>query len=211
MRQRNIKNLDERIEKASTYLIKDPKGLKGKWHEAFGNDNPIFLEIGSGKGQFILKKAMANPDKNYIAVEGQENVGFRILEKLEEAGLNNAFCFLEFIHDINDYFEKGEIEGIFLNFSDPWRKKRQAKRRLTYHETIKKYKDVLDGGMIEFKTDNEELFEFSLEEIEMCGFEIVEMTRDLHGTDSNFESRDFTTEYEDKFIRFDKNINYVKF
>lgn len=211
MRQRNVKNLEERIEKSSTYLVREPKSNKGKWHEAFGNNNPIYLEIGSGKGQFIMKKAAMNPDNNYIAVEGQENVGFRILEKTEEAKLNNVLCFLDFIHDINDYFEKGEIAGIYLNFSDPWKKARQAKRRLTYHENIKRFKDVLNGGMIEFKTDNEPLFEFSLEEVKSCGFEIVEMTRDLHSIDCEYESKYYTTEYEDKFIRFDKNINYIKF
>lgn len=211
MRQRNIKNLDERIEASSTYLVRNPKELKGKWHEAFGNNSPIYLEIGSGKGQFIMKKALANPDINYIAVEGQANVGFRILEKTEEAKLSNVLCFLDFIHDINEYFEKGEIAGIYLNFSDPWRKARQAKRRLTYRDNIKRFKDILDGGMIEFKTDNEDLFEFSLEEINYCGYEIIEMTRNLHGSDSHYESKNFTTEYEDKFIRFDKNINYIKF
>lgn len=211
MRQRNVKNLEERIENSSTYLVRNPKELKGKWHEAFGNDNPIYLEIGSGKGQFIMKKAAANPDVNYIAVEGQANVGFRILEKLEEAKLGNVLCFLDFIHDINEYFEKGEIKGIYLNFSDPWKKSRQAKRRLTYHENIKRFKDVIDGGYIEFKTDNEPLFEFSLDEVKSCGFEIIEMTRDLHSDECSFESKHFTTEYEDKFIRFEKNINYIKF
>lgn len=211
MRQRNVKNLEERIENSSTYLVRNPKELKGKWHKAFGNDNPIYLEIGSGKGQFIMKKAVSNPDINYIAVEGQANVGFRILEKLEEAKLSNVLCFLDFIHDINDFFEKGEIKGIYLNFSDPWKKARQAKRRLTYHENIKRFKDVMDGGYIEFKTDNEPLFEFSLEEVKSCGFEIIEMTRDLHSDECNYESKYFTTEYEDKFIRFEKNINYIKF
>lgn len=209
MRQRSIKNLDEKLELNSSFLIREPKEVKGKWAEIFGNDNPIYLEIGCGKGQFIYSYANQNPDKNYIAIEGQENVVLRALEKAEAGGLENLRIFIDFVQDIKDYFEEGELAGVYLNFSDPWPKARHAKRRLTYHKRLANYKEIIgDEGCIEFKTDNEGLFEFTLEEIQLGEFEMVEMSRDLHNSD--FDAKNITTEYEDKFRNGGKNINYVK-
>ena len=210
MRQRHIKNIEERIKLNSSYLVDDPKALKGHWRELFGNDNPLFLEIGCGKGQFIMKKSEEEKNCNFIACEGNRDVILRTLEKAEEKKLPNVRIFNEYIHDITEYFEKDELDGIYLNFSDPWTKARQAKRRLTYHKTLEKYKAVLKkDSCIEFKTDNDALFDFSLEEIEIQGYEILEMTRDLHA--SNFYSANFKTEYEEKFMALGKAINYVKF
>lgn len=209
MRQRSIKNLEEKLELNSSFLIREPKDIKGKWAEIFGNDNPIYLEIGCGKGQFIYSYASQNPDKNYIAIEGQENVVLRALEKAEAGGLKNLRIFIDFVQDIKDYFEEGELAGIYLNFSDPWPKARHAKRRLTYHKRLANYKEIIgEDGCIEFKTDNEGLFEFTLEEIQLGEFEMVEMSRDLHNSD--YDARNITTEYEDKFRNGGKNINYVK-
>ena len=209
MRQRSVKNLEEKLELNSSFLIRDPREVKGKWSEVFGNKNPIYLEIGCGKGQFIFTYANKNPDKNYIAIEGQENVALRALEKAEQGGLQNLRIFIDFVNDIKDYFEEGELAGVYLNFSDPWPKARHAKRRLTYHKRLANYKEVIGTeGLIEFKTDNDALFEFSLEEIELGGFEVLEVTRDLHN--SEFASKEITTEYEDKFRNGGKNINYVK-
>ena len=132
MRQRTVKNLEEKLELNSSFLIREPRECKGKWAEVFGNSNPIFLEIGCGKGQFIFKHASQNPDKNYIAIEGQESVALRALEKAENGGLQNLRVFMDFVNDIKDYFEEGELTGIYLNFSDPWPKARHAKRRLTF-------------------------------------------------------------------------------
>lgn len=183
--------------------------MKGKWSEVFGNENPIYLEIGCGKGQFIIKKAEDNVDKNFIAVEGQANVIVRAMQKAQVAEFGNLRLFIDYVHDLKDYFEKGEIAGIYLNFSDPWPKARHYKRRLTYRGRLSNYFEVIkDGGFVEFKSDNDGLFEFTLEEIEEGGFEMVEMTRDLHA--SQFESRLTTTEYEEKFKSKGKNINYVK-
>ncbi len=209
MRQRNVKNLEEKLELNSSFLIRDPRELKGKWAEEFGNDKPIYLEIGCGKGQFIFTQATENPDCNYIAIEGQENVALRALQKAEQGGLNNLRIFIDYVQDLKDYFEEGELEGIYLNFSDPWPKARHAKRRLTYHKRLFNYKEVIGKeGCIEFKTDNDGLFEFTMEEIQDHGFQILEMTRDLHQSD--YESKNITTEYEDKFRKGGKNINYVK-
>lgn len=210
MRQRTIKNLDEKLELNSSFLIKDPREWKGRWNEIFGNDNPIYLEIGCGKGQFIFKHALAAPDKNFIAVEGQSSVVLRALEKAEENQQNNLRIFIDFVNDLHDYFEVGELAGMYLNFSDPWPKARHAKRRLTYHKRLLNYREIIkDGGVIEFKTDNDDLFAFTLEEIGEAGLEILENTTDLHS--SNYASKEMTTEYEDKFSAAGKNINYVKF
>lgn len=215
MRQRNIKNLDERIEENARLLITDPRSCKGNWAEIFGNENPIYLEIGCGKGNFIVHHATEEKNKNFIACEGQASVVLRALEKAEEGGSENLRIFIDYVNDLSDYFEKGEISGIYLNFSDPWPKARHAKRRLTYHKRLQNYKSVLaEGGFIEFKTDNDGLFEFTLEEIAVCGYEMTEMSRDLHGGAQGKygkESRNFMTEYEEKFSGQGKNINFVRF
>lgn len=215
MRQRNIKNLSERIEQNSRLLIEEPSDCKGRWAEIFGNGNPIYLEIGCGKGNFITKHAFAEPDCNFIACEGQMSVVLRALEKAEASGSGNLRVFIDFVNDLEDYFEVGELSGIYLNFSDPWPKARHAKRRLTYRGRLQNYKKVLKpDGFIEFKTDNEGLFAFTLEEIEACGYEMIEMSRDLHGEAQGVhgeKSRCFMTEYEEKFSGQGKNINFARF
>ena len=215
MRQRNIKNLSERIEQNSRLLIEEPGDCKGRWAEIFGNGNPIYLEIGCGKGNFITKHAFAEPDCNFIACEGQMSVVLRALEKAEASGSGNLRVFIDFVNDLEDYFEVGELSGIYLNFSDPWPMARHAKRRLTYRGRLQNYKKVLKpDGFIEFKTDNEGLFAFTLEEIEACGYEMIEMSRDLHGEAQGVhgeKSRCFMTEYEEKFSGQGKNINFVRF
>ena len=144
MRQRNIKNLSERIEQNSRLLIEEPGDCKGRWAEIFGNGNPIYLEIGCGKGNFITKHAFAEPDCNFIACEGQMSVVLRALEKAEASGSGNLRVFIDFVNDLEDYFEVGELSGIYLNFSDPWPKARHAKRRLTYRGRLQNYKKVLN-------------------------------------------------------------------
>ena len=212
MRQRNIKDLENRIEQNSTYLVREPRDLKGHWREAFGNDSPIYLEIGSGKGRYIMTRAEAEPDKNFLACEGREAVGLRILEKAEEAKLPNVKVLLCYMDDAREFFQEGELDGIYLNFSDPWPKGRHAKRRLTYNRNLEAMMDVLKpGAAIQFKTDNDKLFEFSMEEIEAMGYQVLEYTRDLHAEDNDYESKHFITEYEAKFLASGKNINYVKF
>ena len=212
MRQRNIKNLEEKIEANGRALVKNPKEQKGRWQELFGNTNPIYLEIGCGKGKFITGRAGANPDCNFIACEGQSNVILRALEKAQESERSNLRIFIDFVNDLGDYFEDGELAGIYLNFSDPWPKERHAKRRLTYRDRLKNYKKILaPGGYVEFKTDNGGLFDFTLEEIKEAGYEQAEMTKDLHGEGSRLDASKYTTEYEEKFIALGKNIYYVKF
>lgn len=251
MRQRKLKNLDERLDAFSRFIIEEPAAHRGRWKEVFGNDKPIWLEIGCGKGQFITRHAALHPERNYIAVEGHESVALRALEKAaamngtagtavdaagapevsgagtavdaansagtpggagaeDTAGQGNLCFILEYVRDIRDLFADGELEGIYLNFSDPWPKERHAKRRLTYGKRLRQYAQIIrPGGVIAFKTDNEGLFDFSLEQIQQEGMEILEMSRDLHR--SPYSEENITTEYEDKFASTGKNINYVKF
>ena len=210
MRQRNIKNLDQKIRRNSTFLVTDPESCRGRWREVFGNNAPVYLEIGCGKGRFIALRAAAFPEKNFIAVEGQSNVALRALQKAEICHFDNLRIFIDYVDDLGRYFEPGEMAGIYLNFSDPWPKARHAKRRLTYREKLKNYRSVMSPeGTIEFKTDNDGLFAFTIDEIRNAGFSIWEMTTDLAA--STFESKLFTTEYEERFGSAGKNINYVKF
>ena len=184
----------------------------------FGPDREgreLFLEIGCGKGQFITSKAMDHPEADFIAIEGQETVILRALEKAKELDgdtgrLSNLRFVLTFVHSMDELFYENQLSGIYLNFSDPWPKARHEKRRLTYRDRLRDYAWALKpGGFVEVKTDNDVLYDFTLEEIEAAGYQITEQTRDLHS--SSFESKNTTTEYEDKFSGCGKNINYVKF
>lgn len=213
MRQRKIKNIDEKLLEHKAYITENPKSMKGHWREAFGNDKPIYLELGCGKGKFIREHACKHPERNYIGIEGALSVVLRALEKADEAELNNITFVTEFVQDLRDFFADGELAGIYLNFSDPWPKERHAKRRLTYYKRLMHYCQVIEeGGSIEFKTDNEGLFGFTLEQIDELGLEILEISRDLHNEDENsdIKARNITTEYEEKFSGIGKNINYVK-
>lgn len=209
MRQRKVKNEQEKLAEHSLFLIEFPAKQRGKWQEVFGNENDVYAEFGCGKGQFILTLASQNPDRNYIAFEGSGTIVLRALQKAEERGLKNIFFTKEYVNDVSDYFEAGELAGIYLNFSDPWPKDRHAKRRLTHGRYLDGYKRILkEEGCIEFKTDNEKLFEFASEEFINNSMTILELTEDLHGTE--LPAKAATTEYEDKFRGEGKKIKYCK-
>ncbi|MEI8217332.1 MAG: tRNA (guanosine(46)-N7)-methyltransferase TrmB [Eubacteriales bacterium] len=209
MRQRKLKNIDDRLLEKSKHLVINPKEYKGKWNGLFGNDKPIYMEVGCGKGKFITSLATMHPENNYIGVEGQGSVLLRALERLDNLEIENLFLIREFIRDIEEYFAEGELSGIFLNFSDPWPKDRHAKRRLTHSNYLNGYKNILKPeSFIEFKTDNDELFEFGVEEFINSGFEIIEKSEDLHN--SSISAKEVTTEYEDKFKDIGRTIKYCK-
>lgn len=209
MRQRKAKNMEERIAALSHYMIEDPLARKGHWREIFEHPGELYLELGCGKGQFLTKQASLNSDAAYIGIEGQDSVLLRSLEKTAEESIDNIRFVHLFVRDIRELFDQGEVSGIYLNFSDPWPKKRHAKRRLTYGESLKRYKQVLKpGGFIAIKTDNDGLFDFTLEEIRRLGLEISEQSWDLHS--SGFSAKEVTTEYEDRFRAAGKPIHYVK-
>ena len=198
MRMRKKKHCDERMEVCSELWIKNPEDYKGKWHEAFGNDNPIEIEIGCGKGQFIVEMAKRNPDVNYLAIEKVKDVIVVAMEKASSANVDNLyFCDVD-ADGLENIFEKGEARGIYLNFSDPWKKNKQAKRRLTHHNFLMHYKAVFPkDGFIYFKTDNRPLFEFSLNSFAAeDGLKMQNITLDLHN--SKFEGN-IMTEYEERF------------
>ncbi|MDO4544692.1 MAG: tRNA (guanosine(46)-N7)-methyltransferase TrmB [Bacillota bacterium] len=213
MRQRKAKDLEKRLQSCSAYMVEE-KHVQ-PWKKVFDREAELFLEIGCGKGSFIIQKALQNPQHDFIAVEGQETVILRALEKAKEtadarpAPLANLKFLLTYVDHMDDFFTEYQLSGIYLNFSDPWPKARHAKRRLTYRKRLEDYaRHLKPGGFIEIKTDNDGLYDFTLEEIAAAGLQIAEQTCDLHSSD--YEARHTTTEYEEKFKSTGKNINYVK-
>lgn len=198
MRMRKKKNCAARIERCGDIRITDPENHKGEWSKVFGNDNPIHVEIGCGKGSFVVGMAKMYPDINFIAIEKVEDVIVMAMEKaIENKVANVRFMDLD-AERIEDFFLKGEIERIYLNFSDPWKKNKQAKRRLTHKNFLDRYKNVLNNGdYIWFKTDNRKLFEFSLNSFAESNFKMQNITLDLHN--SGFEGN-VITEYEQRFL-----------
>ncbi|MBE5940415.1 MAG: tRNA (guanosine(46)-N7)-methyltransferase TrmB [Lachnospiraceae bacterium] len=198
MRLRNVKGSRETIAN-STFTIDNPEDYKGKFKELFGNDNPIQIEVGMGKGRFITDLATLNPDINYIGIEKYSSVLVRAIEKRELLDINNLFFIRMDAEDLEKVFEKGEVDKIYLNFSDPWPKDRHAKRRLTSRQFFGRYDTILkQGGIVEFKTDNTDLFNFSLEEIPFSAFKVTHYTYDLHN-DETMNQGNIMTEYEEKF------------
>ena len=180
MRLRHIPGAEEAIEQ-SPYVIQEPKEMKGKWDSVFENRNPIHIEVGMGKGRFIMELAQRNPQINYIGIERYSTVLLKALQKREQLPVSNI-CFMCIdAKELGEIFEKGEVEKIYLNFSDPWPKDRHAKRRLTSPQFMAVYDQVLaEDGDVEFKTDNRGLFDYSLESIPEAGWKVKEHTFDLH-------------------------------
>lgn len=198
MRLRNIRGSREKIE-ISPYVVQEPEKTKGLWKELFGNDNPIHLEIGMGKGRFLLTLAERNPQMNYVGMERYSSVLLRAIQKMEEKPLPNLVFLCMDAADLEAVFEKGEVSRIYLNFSDPWPKDRHAKRRLPSRQFLARYDRILkEDGALEFKTDNRALFDFALEELEPAGWNIRQMTYDLHN-DSQMAAGNVMTEYEERF------------
>ncbi len=202
MRLKNVPAARDAIAK-SDICIKDPEKLKGKWKsEVFGNDKPLHIEIGMGKGRFIMELAATYPDINFIGIEMYSSVIYRGIQKYEEAEnppKNMVFLCFD-ATDICNIFDTGEIDRIYLNFSDPWPKDRHAKRRLTSSEFLARYNKILKpDGRIEFKTDNVDLFNFSLDEINNSDiWHLDAHTYDLHH-DASLNEGNIMTEYEEKF------------
>ena len=205
MRRRNAKNAHERVQARSGLMVLNPTDYKGKWGELFGNNNPIYLEIGMGKGKFIIEHAKRNPNINYIGIEKFEGVIIQACDKLKDQEPTNLHLIAADATNLLDMFEENEINKIFLNFSDPWPKSRHAKRRLTYKTYLDMYRKI-SKGEIEFKTDNRELFEFSLVSLNENKWSFLDLTFDLHAKEEDI----ITTEYEDKFSAKGNPIYFVR-
>lgn len=200
MRLRNVPGSRETIADHKLCILEE-QPQAGNWHNIFGNDHPVFIEVGMGKGQFITTLAMQNPDINYIGIEKYSSVLVRALEKvdaMETQPSNLRFIRMD-AENICSMFDQNEVDRIYLNFSDPWPKDRHAKRRLTSQEFLKRYDRILKrDGRVEFKTDNKDLFQFSLEQVEPAGWNLDAFTWDLHH-DAVLNDGNVMTEYEQKF------------
>ncbi len=261
MRQRKVKNEEEKIAQYADWILEEPQGWKGRWEQAYAGKRPavkpldansraainipetdnrlaaepfeagIYLEIGCGKGNFITTMARRFPQRQFLAVEGAKTVVLRALEKAAGGEpLGNIRFITAYVQTLSDLFEPGEVRGIYLNFSDPWPKERHAKRRLTHRRYLEEYRKIITpGGFLEFKTDNDALFDFSLREFQDFGLRISEATDDLHklgnlcgrprpaeqyGLPGPGEgaglSAGVVTEYEGRFSAMRKNIHYCR-
>lgn len=197
MRLRNVPGARETIIE-NQFSIQQPEQMKGKWTEVFQNDQPIHIEVGMGKGQFIIEMARRNPEVNYIGIEKYSSVLVRAVEKLEDFEQDNLRLIRMDAENIEEVFDKDEVDRIYLNFSDPWPKDRHAKRRLTSTRFLERYDNILTPeGRVMFKTDNKDLFDFSLEQVEEAGWILENHTYDLHH--SEYNEGNVMTEYEEKF------------
>lgn len=206
MRMRRKKNGAARLAACGEYIL--PDGIKDP-SEAFGNTAPVHLEIGCGKGDFVCGTAEAHSDINFIAIERISDVLMLAAEKAKSKGLTNVKLAVMNAAVLNERFAPHSISRIYLNFSDPWPKKGYAKRRLTYRSFLEIYKQILtEDGSLFLKTDDENLFDFSIEELKLSGFEITDMTRDLHS--SEYAKDNIMTEYERNFTEMGKKINMLR-
>lgn len=209
MRLRHIPGAEETIAQ-SPFVIQDPQLYKGGWSQLFGNSAPIEIEVGMGKGRFIMELAKNHPEINYIGIERYSSVLLRAIQKrreleLSDIHLSNIYFLCVDAKTLDQFFAPGEVRRIYLNFSDPWPKDRHAKRRLTSPQFLAVYEKILaPEGVVEFKTDNRGLFEYSLESIPAAGWSIKEQTFDLHH--SPMAEGNVMTEYEAKFSAEGKPI-----
>lgn len=207
MRRRNVKNAQSRIDNHLDLVIKNPQDYRGKWQELFNNRNPIYLEIGMGKGKFLLEHANHNPNINYIGLEKFDSVIVQAVEKISLSRLSNIKLINEDATKILEFFDQKEIQKIYLNFSDPWPKNRHEKRRLTHKNFLKKYESILNGDL-EMKTDNQTFFEYSLISFNQEQWKFLDLSLDLHHR--SVDETIISTEYEERFIKKGNQIYFLK-
>ena len=208
MRQRKLKNLDTKYEAYEDLIVYEPAKMKGGWKKA-ASGRPLYIEIGCGKGKFISELAAREPEHFFVAVEGNKSVMLRAMEKIRAKKLDNVRFIPELAGDLSEWFEDGEARGIYLNFSDPLPKNYWYKRRLTYRDRLKSYFRVLKpSGTVIFKTDNTDLFNWSVLEIIASDLKILDITRDLHA-DPEANASNIETEYEAKYSGFGEKIKRV--
>lgn len=200
MRLRNIPGSQDIIDQ-SPFVIKEAEKAKGHWNALFGNDRPIHIEVGMGKGRFLMTLAAQNPYINFIGIERYTSVLLRALQKMEKEPVSNLVFLCMDARQLEEVFDQEEVSKIYLNFSDPWPKDRHARRRLPSREFLARYDKILKKeGRLEFKTDNRKLFDFAVEELEPAGWKAEKITYDLH-SDQEMMQGNVMTEYEEKFSR----------
>lgn len=207
MRMRRKKNLEPRLDRQSAVTITDPEAMRGKWRSLAPDADRYCLELGCGKGRFIMQLSSRHPENFYIAVEREKGAVVMAMEKIAELGLTNVRFIVGDVSELEKWFDKDEIDDLYINFCDPWTKRHREKRRLTHRDFIARYKlAVRSGGHLYFKTDNVELFEFSVLELPEAGMKLNYVTRDLH----NEPIDNIMTEYEEKFSSQGMKINYLE-
>ena len=213
MRQRKLKDLDGRMEAVRDWIVLAEDAPVGSWRTPWRGedrrDAPLYLELGCGKGGFLRQIAVRDSDALFVGAEANYSVCVQAAEKVKEDGLANVFFLPGILNDPATVFGPAELDGVYLNFSDPWPKARHEKRRLTSRQFLTGYeKTVKPGGFLAFKTDNEPLFRFSVEEMDAMGYERLAYTEDLHH--SEYAADNLITEYEAKFVAQGKPIHYIK-
>ncbi|RXI98621.1 tRNA (guanosine(46)-N7)-methyltransferase TrmB [Anaerobacillus alkaliphilus] len=200
MRLRNKPGATDELLQHPTIVIQHADTMKGKWHdEVFGNRNPIHIEVGTGKGQFLTGMSQLHKDINYVGVEKYDSVIITALERIQEVGVPNFKLLNEDVTNITSYFAEDEVDRVYINFTDPWPKNRHEKRRLTHEGFLRMYEQIMKkNGEIHFKTDNQALFEYSLHSFSKYGMILNNVSLDLHNSDIE---GNVMTEYEEKFSR----------
>ena len=207
MRLRKKPHTFEKLENFSDFVTveKIDSSRAGNWRKLFGNENPLYVELGTGKGDFICKTAEINPAINFVGLEMEAEVVLKAARKIDEKNLHNVKIIVFNINNIEEIFAENEIDRLYINFCDPWPKKKHAKRRLTYITFLQKYKKILKPeGEIHLKTDNRALFDFSIEQFELASFKLREISYDLH---ANEPPENIRTEYENRFSAEGVTIN----
>ncbi|WP_100405150.1 tRNA (guanosine(46)-N7)-methyltransferase TrmB [Bacillus solitudinis] len=204
MRLRHKPWAKQEMDKVPHIVIPNPTECKGNWHEVFGNENPIYVEVGTGKGQFLTGMGKVHPDINFIGIEKYDSVLVTAMERIKETGQPNVKFINKDVEGLEDFFAENEIDRVFINFTDPWPKNKHEKRRLTYERFLKLYERILKPGKeVHLKTDNQGLFEYSLHSFSKYGMILENISLDLHK--SQLEGN-VMTEYEEKFSRKNMRI-----
>lgn len=210
-RMRKKKNIPQRMEACASYWFKVPVANRGHWREAcrMPSDAPLYLELGCGKGGFAIETARLHPEVCYVAIEKEESVILAAIERAAEAGVHNLFFLCTDVILLRNYFGEGEADRIYINFCDPWSRRDKPKRRLTYRDYLRMYKEILKpDGEIHFKTDDRRLFDFSLEEFREMSLSLRRLTYDLHN--SEWDRCNIRTEFEQKFAEQGLPIHRVE-
>lgn len=198
-RRRRVRGADLKLLSYESLVINEAQKHRGKWQELFANENPLHLEVGIGRGSFLIKLAERNPQINYIGIETKEEVMLYGVRDSHEKGLKNILFIWQNAQDLKDFFAPGEVDQLYLNFSDPWPKNRHAKRRLTHKNFLDMYQEILpDGGRLKLKTDHEAFFEFSLNSFADNGWQLRDIYLDLY---RNLPEDNIASDYEEKFVK----------